>query len=91
VDLPDGSVAFADFAWPDHGVLGEFDGKGKYLRDLRPGEGPGEALFREKLREDRLRDLGWVVVRLVWSDLFTPKPTLRRFWVALSRGRALAG
>jgi hypothetical protein len=91
VDLPDGSVAYADFAWPEHRVLGEFDGKGKYLRDLRPGEEPGEAVFREKLREDRLRDLGWVVVRLVWSDLFTPGPTLRRFWVALSRGRSLAG
>jgi hypothetical protein len=91
VDLPDGSVAYADFAWPDNGVLGEFDGKDKYLRTLRPGEEPGDAVFREKQREDRLRDLGWVVVRLVWSDLFTPDTTLARFRVALTRRRSLAG
>lgn len=43
-------------------MLIEFDGAGKY-------DEPG-ALWREKQREDRIRSLGWIVVRLVWSDLF---------------------
>ena len=88
IDGPDGFVAYADFAWPDHGVLGEFDGKEKYLRGMRADDGPGDAVFREKQREDRLRDLGWVVCRLVWADLFTPQRTVERFRVALERGLA---
>jgi hypothetical protein len=44
-----------DFAWPKYGLLGEFDGKVKYGRYLRPGEAPGDAVFREKKREDLLR------------------------------------
>ena len=45
-------------------VLLEFDGKVKYT------DGGTDALFREKKREDRLRALGYVVVRLTWADLF---------------------
>lgn len=60
-----------DFAWPQYGVLGEFDGKAKYLLHLRPNETPGDAVFREKKREDLLRRAtGWSVIRLVWADLF---------------------
>lgn len=65
-------VAYADMAWPEQGVLLEFDGKRKYQRDLQEGDDPGEVVFREKLREDRLRRLGWIVVRLVWADLQRP-------------------
>lgn len=65
-----GLVGIADFCWPDHGLLGEFDGKMKYERYLRAGESPGDAVFREKQREDRLRlATGWRVVRLTWSML----------------------
>ncbi|PWJ24162.1 Transcriptional regulator, AbiEi antitoxin, Type IV TA system [Branchiibius hedensis] len=56
-------------------VLIEFDGAGKY-------DEPG-ALWREKQREDRIRSLGWIVVRLVWSDLFHGR-------VAAKVGAALA-
>ena len=71
-------VGIADMAWPDHGVLGEFDGKVKYGRLLRPGETPGDAVFREKQREDEMRRLtGWVFVRLIWSDLGRPRVTAR--------------
>ena len=41
IDGPDGFVAYADFAWPEHGVLGEFDGKEKYLRSVRADDRPG--------------------------------------------------
>lgn len=59
----------SDFCWPEHGTLGEFDGKIKYSRFLREGETVQDVVFREKQREDHLRDLGWQVVRWTWSDL----------------------
>ena len=63
-------VGRCDFAWPDLRTLGEFDGKIKYGRLLRPGETIEEAVYREKRREDALRDLGWQVVRWIWKDLY---------------------
>jgi hypothetical protein len=69
-------VGISDFAWPALGMLGEFDGRVKYGRLLRPGEDPGDAVFREKRREDLLRRLtGWRMVRLVWADLRSPERT----------------
>jgi hypothetical protein len=59
----------ADFAWPEHGVVGEFDGRIKYGRPLRPGQDLGEVLWEEKRREDLIRSTGLTVVRWVWSDL----------------------
>lgn len=58
-----------DFAWPEYRTVGEFDGKIKYGRLLRPGQDPGEVVFQEKLREDAIRDEGWTVVRWIWPDL----------------------
>ncbi len=69
-------IGISDFAWPALGLLGEFDGRVKYGRLLRPGEDPGDAVFREKRREDLLRRLtGWRMVRLVWADLEHPERT----------------
>ncbi|MCX5042015.1 hypothetical protein OG921_02245 [Aldersonia sp. NBC_00410] len=59
----------ADFALPEHGVIGEFDGKVKYGRLLRPGQTAGDAVFREKVREDALRDAGWQLVRWTLGEL----------------------
>jgi hypothetical protein len=68
-----------DFAWPEHRLLGEFDGRIKYGRLLREGELPGDAVYREKVREDRLREAtGWAMVRIVWSDLDHPAATAAR-------------
>jgi hypothetical protein len=79
-------VGISDFAWPGHGVLGEFDGKAKYGRLLRPGQEPADAVFAEKRREDRLREVtGFVVVRLAWEDLERPVETARRFLRHLGR------
>ncbi len=72
-------IGTTDFAWPAGRLLGEFDGKVKYGRLLKPGEEPGDAVFREKVREDRLREaLGWGMVRLVWSDLYHGAETAAR-------------
>jgi hypothetical protein len=65
-----------DFYWEEFRTVGEFDGKAKYGRDLRPGQDPGEAVYREKRREDALRDLGLQVVRWTWDEL--SRSALRR-------------
>lgn len=62
-------IGRCDFAWPEDGVVGEFDGKTKYGRHLRPGEDVGQVVYREKLREDELRAEGLTVVRWTWRDL----------------------
>ncbi|QRY63768.1 hypothetical protein JVX90_06060 [Gordonia sp. PDNC005] len=67
-ELGDGSSAFTDYDWARR-LIAEFDGLRKYGRDLRPGESIEDAVVREKVREDRLRDLGCDVVRFVWADL----------------------
>jgi len=70
-----------DWGWPEHGVLGEFDGRIKYGRLLKPGQAPGEVVFAEKSREDELREItGYGMVRLIWDDYSRPR---------LTRGRVL--
>ena len=81
-----GVIGRADFAWEERGVLGEFDGRVKYGRLLRPGEDPGDAVFAEKRREDAIRDELWGVVRWVWSDLHVPHRFAARVRRALERG-----
>ena len=77
-------AGITDFAWPEHKLLGEFDGRMKYGRYRRPGETPEDALWREKLREDRLRELtGWGMIRFIWADLGTPRTTAARVRKAL--------
>ena len=84
---PDGRLAGrTDWAWPEYRVFGEFDGKVKYHRYRREGETIEEAVMREKQREDLLRELtGWLCIRLVWADLFTPELTARRIANAMRR------
>lgn len=74
-----------DFGYPAVRVAGEFDGMVKYGRLLRRGEEPGDAVFREKQREDRLRDAGWIVTRWVWGDLGNPAVIVERVRQALRR------
>lgn len=72
-------LGVTDFAWPQYGLLGEFDGKVKYERYLRPGETSGDAVFREKRREDSLcEQLGWRMIRFTWADLHRPAETAAR-------------
>jgi hypothetical protein len=68
---PDGRlVARVDFCWDEHQTIGEFDGKVKYGRLVKPGQSIEKVIFEEKVREDALRDLGWQVVRWLWRDLY---------------------
>ena len=73
-------IAVTDFAWPDHHQFGEFDGQLKYGRLLRKGETPGDAVFREKQREDLVRAVtGFGFGRVIWIDLSRPRQTTARF------------
>ncbi len=70
---PDGRlVARVDFCWKEQRTVGEFDGKIKYGRLLKPGQRVEDVVYAEKQREDALRDLGWQVVRWLWADLYRP-------------------
>ena len=56
-----GFVGRADMLFDEWRVIGEADGLGKY--------GSHADLVSEKVREDRLRDLGFEVVRWTWDDI----------------------
>ena len=89
---PDGElIGRCDFGWEEQRTLGEFDGRVKYGRLLRPGETVEQAVYREKLREDALRDLGWQVVRWVWADLYRRGVIRDRLLRAFARTAALRG
>ncbi|NUR15498.1 MAG: hypothetical protein HOQ13_04210, partial [Dermatophilaceae bacterium] len=44
-----------------------------------------EVVFAEKKREDRIRTLGYEVVRLTWDDLRDPERVRRLLVAALAR------
>jgi hypothetical protein len=74
-------VGRADFLWPGQGVVGEADGRGKYVG----GEGM-RAFDDEKDRQAELEELGLVVVR--WDSrhlLGDPPPAVVRIRSALRR------
>jgi hypothetical protein len=57
----DGLIGYVDMLWEDLGVVGEADGALKY--------GDEQALYKEKVREDRIRGKGFRVVRWGWDDM----------------------
>lgn len=65
-------LGWVDFWWDRERVAGEFDGRSKYGRLLRPGQDPGDVVFAEKVREDAIRAEDVAVVRWIWRDLATP-------------------
>jgi len=74
----EGFIGRTDFFWPEYGVIGEFDGDAKYLDDELLGDrSTREAILAEKKREDRLRALGYKVVRWDWKAVTDPE-VLRR-------------
>ena len=78
-------VARTDFVWEQQRLAGEFDGRVKYGRLLRPGQQPGDVVFEEKRREDAVREAGWGVVRWCWDDLRVPVRLADRVRRALDR------
>ncbi|WP_420179598.1 hypothetical protein [Paenarthrobacter sp. TA1.8] len=78
-----GFIGRSDFWWPGRegrkGVVGEFDGKAKYITpELRNGATAEEAVYNEKLREDRIRALGFGFARWGWADVENPERLRRK-------------
>lgn len=81
ISAPDGAfIARTDFAWLEQRVIGEFDGRMKYLGSP---EDVADVVMREKSREQAIRQQGWTVVRWTWSDLFEPDTLRSRIQSAL--------
>ncbi|KRE62145.1 hypothetical protein ASG78_03585 [Nostocoides sp. Soil756] len=76
-DTDGGLVARVDFLVDGTRVVVEFDGKVKYA------DGDPSVLWAEKRREDRLRRLGYVVVRVTWADLERPGGVAEKVRAAL--------
>jgi hypothetical protein len=65
-----GLIGFSDFWWPEHGLIGEYDGKVKYVKaEYLMGRTLSEVIEAEKHREDRMRALGPRVTRWATSQL----------------------
>lgn len=83
-----------DFYLEEHDTVAEFDGKVKYGRELYERTGRlehvdvGEIVWREKRREDAIRDEGHEMVRFVWSELDGSDASIRaRFLRAFARAQ----
>lgn len=71
-----------DFCWPELGVVGEADGLIKYGEELDPRR---TSLRDEKLRQEELEALGYIVVRWTWDDIWR-----RPEWVVTRIRNAMA-
>ncbi len=83
LDPSGAAVARVDFLFEEFRTIIEFDGAVKY-----DGADSKQALFREKKREDRLRALGYQVVRLTWDDLRHPGRVRAQILAAFARAAA---
>ncbi len=80
-------VGRVDFYLEEENTVIEFDGRRKYK--VPEGASPNEAsqiVFREKLREDRIKDLGPEFTRIVWDDFDTPRALEERVRTTTRRG-----
>lgn len=84
----EGFIGRADCWWPQQRVVGEFDGKAKYVDPaLRGAASAEETVYYEKLREDRIRALGLGFVRWGWADVEQPERLRRKLMAAGLRPR----
>jgi very-short-patch-repair endonuclease len=74
-----GLIGRVDFLVEGTMVIVEFDGKVKYA------DGDANVLWDEKRREDRLRALGYTVVRITWADLERPGAAVGKVRRALAK------
>lgn len=90
-------VGRVDFVVKGTKVIVEFDGRRKYVRrddDVESGpwgKSADEKVFDEKQREDRLRALGYVVVRLVWKDFYTRGAVVAKIRAGMALERKIYG
>lgn len=68
-----GLIGVVDFLWEEQATIGEFDGRLKYT-----GQPNADVLYAEKRREDRLRALGFEVVRFGYHGVRGGRSELHR-------------
>lgn len=69
-----GFVGRCDYFWKDRHTVGEFDGKLKYIGE----NAEDDPLYKEKKREDRLREAGLEVFRIGYAESRAKSPSVRR-------------
>lgn len=82
-DDDDHQIARVDFWWKAKRLVGEFDGKVKYTRDLAPDGDVPRAVWEEKKREDKIRRRRCAVERWTWAELYRPRQWAARLLGAL--------
>lgn len=88
VELSDaaGLIGRVDMLFRDLRTIVEIDGKVKYTGQ------DSDVLWREKRREDRLREAGWEVVRVTWTQLVSaPREVVARIRAAFARAQRATG
>ncbi len=82
-------IGITDFAWHEERVFGEFDGRIKYGRLLKPGQDIVQVVEAEKNREDAIRDqTGYRCLRWTWSEYNYPEVLEAKFRRRLGRRAA---
>lgn len=69
-----GFIARADYFWKEHRTVGEFDGRLKYVGE----KADDDPVYKEKRREDRLREAGAEVFRIDWAECLAKSTSIRR-------------
>lgn len=69
-----GLIARCDYFFEHQHTVGEFDGKLKYVGE----NAEDDPLYKEKQREDRLREAGLEVFRIGYAESLGKKPSVRR-------------
>jgi hypothetical protein len=70
----DGGEWRVDFWWPASGIVGEFDGRSKYIDPAqRAGRSPEQVLYDEKRREDEIRRHCRGFVRWDYATALSPR------------------
>lgn len=78
-----GLVGYTDFLWKRAGIVGEFDGEEKYMKDAYlNGRTSSQAVIAEKNRENRIRATGVNVARWDWAELMEPGALERKLAAA---------
>jgi hypothetical protein len=95
-----GLVGYVDYLFEEQRTVAEIDSRMKYVpstsvdadRSTVAGRQElGEIIWREKRREDRIRELDLEVVRFCWADLQHPHRVRARALAAFTRAQRRAG